>query len=369
MDVMDVTKVVKVMKAAQVFRKFRPVLNTLAACTVCALLCLPCEIASAAAQTTPESNTDAAAPEAVGQAQSPSGAQADKDRQASDNTQDKTQEENQNKSPDKSQGKVKIKGGKKAAADSAGTAVKTTSKEVLDAFNAGSFPEALESSVEEVGCPPSSPSFLCLNGYKTVRLRQEANELSHLYGNWQNVIDRHDPKKTFTTQNNKLMKAPVLSQWKNISSSIGSLPQPQQLRYVNGFFNSWPSVSDDKNYGQSEYWASPEEFLKNGGDCEDFAIAKYLALRHFGWKSEDLWVILLRDKKRSENHAVLAARAQDRIFILDNLSRPGYLLIPINDYLKTVTPFFAVNESGLLAFFQTTHTAAAVKKSKKTGNK
>ena len=43
------------------------------------------------------------------------------------------------------------------------------------------------------------------------------------------------------------------------------------------FFNS-VKYSDDKDiYGINDYWASPYEFLaRDRGDCEDYAIAKFL---------------------------------------------------------------------------------------------
>lgn len=90
-------------------------------------------------------------------------------------------------------------------------------------------------------------------------------------------------------------------QWKNISSQMPSMPPDKKLRVINGFFNSWPSRNDQTNYGKKEYWASPEEFFKKGsGDCEDYAIIKYFALRYFSWPAEDLWLVLVTEKKNQD---------------------------------------------------------------------
>ena len=40
---------------------------------------------------------------------------------------------------------------------------------------------------------------------------------------------------------------------------------------------------DDQHWHQADYWATPIETLaSNGGDCEDFSIAKYFTLRELG---------------------------------------------------------------------------------------
>src|SRR5262249_60448434 len=42
-------------------------------------------------------------------------------------------------------------------------------------------------------------------------------------------------------------------------------------------------VSDWAQYGLADFWASPLQTLTNGaGDCEDYAILKYAALRELG---------------------------------------------------------------------------------------
>jgi predicted transglutaminase-like cysteine proteinase len=55
-----------------------------------------------------------------------------------------------------------------------------------------------------------------------------------------------------------------------------------KLHTVNQFFNRWPYKSDAEAFGQREYWASPSDFMSRSGDCEDYAIAKYFALRQLG---------------------------------------------------------------------------------------
>jgi predicted transglutaminase-like cysteine proteinase len=77
-------------------------------------------------------------------------------------------------------------------------------------------------------------------------------------------------------------------------------------------------VSDLAQYGQLDVWASPLATLARGGDCEDYAIAKFVALRRAGIAPDDLRIVIMRDTIHGEDHAVAAARLDDRWFMLDN---------------------------------------------------
>ena len=183
-------------------------------------------------------------------------------------------------------------------------------------------------------------------GFKAVVNNYSLPTPKHLKAMWDEVLARHDPERVFG-RNPKHMPPFRVEQWRNIVAQYQGMPPDKKLRIVNGFFNNWPSKDDMKNYGVKEYWASPEEFLRKGsGDCEDYAIIKYLALRYLGWPAEDLWLVLVIENKTKRQHAVLAAHYDNATFILDNLSKPRYLLIPEKNYMKRYTPFYAVNDSG-----------------------
>ena len=48
-------------------------------------------------------------------------------------------------------------------------------------------------------------------------------------------------------------------------------------------------MSDCTQYGYADFWASPLQTLGSGaGDCEDYAIVKYVALRGLGILPDDL---------------------------------------------------------------------------------
>jgi predicted transglutaminase-like cysteine proteinase len=78
-------------------------------------------------------------------------------------------------------------------------------------------------------------------------------------------------------------------------------------------------MSDLAQYGAIDVWRSPlATFASGAGDCEDYAIAKFVALRQAGIASEDIKLLIVRDTLRNEDHAVVAARLDGRWLMLDN---------------------------------------------------
>ncbi|MBR0813652.1 MULTISPECIES: transglutaminase-like cysteine peptidase [Bradyrhizobium] len=73
------------------------------------------------------------------------------------------------------------------------------------------------------------------------------------------------------------------------------------------------------NDGIDDVWSSPlATFARGAGDCEDYAIAKLAALRLAGISSEDLRIVVVRDTRAGEEHAVVAAKLDGRWLMLDN---------------------------------------------------
>jgi len=78
-------------------------------------------------------------------------------------------------------------------------------------------------------------------------------------------------------------------------------------------------TSDWTQYGSADYWASPLQTLGSGaGDCEDYAIVKYVALRELGFDDSDLRFVIVHDDKHQTDHAVVAVRYERQWLILDN---------------------------------------------------
>ena len=80
-----------------------------------------------------------------------------------------------------------------------------------------------------------------------------------------------------------------------------------QLLEVNRFFNQFEYREDIELWGKKDYWATPEEFLgTQQGDCEDFVIAKYFALRKLGVPDSNLYLTYVKALKQNVAHMVLS---------------------------------------------------------------
>lgn len=77
--------------------------------------------------------------------------------------------------------------------------------------------------------------------------------------------------------------------------------------------------NDEALYGAPDVWRAPLALLETGaGDCEDYAIAKFVALRAAGVAAADLRLVILRDTIRHEDHAVTSVRLDGHWWLLDN---------------------------------------------------
>ncbi len=80
-------------------------------------------------------------------------------------------------------------------------------------------------------------------------------------------------------------------------------------------------MSDLAQYGVPDIWATPlMTFGSGAGDCEDYAIAKYVALLETGMPSDDVRLVVVHNRPAREDHMVAAARIDGHWLILDNLT-------------------------------------------------
>ena len=133
-----------------------------------------------------------------------------------------------------------------------------------------------------------------------------------------------------------------MAQWLAFLDGIRNLSPAEQLQRVNRYANTRDYILDIDNYGVDDYWAIPREFLPNGGDCEDYAIAKLFSLRWLGFAREDLRIVVVQDTNLRVPHAVLAVARGDDIVILDNQVSEVLSQGQIVHY----APVYSINERG-----------------------
>jgi predicted transglutaminase-like cysteine proteinase len=106
-------------------------------------------------------------------------------------------------------------------------------------------------------------------------------------------------------------------------------------------------MSDLAQWGALDRWSAPLETLTTGrGDCEDYAIAKYVALTQAGVAAEDVRFVIVRDLAVGENHAVVATRLNGDWIILDN----RWLTLVKDREMPRMVPLFALDQTGARLF-------------------
>ncbi len=177
---------------------------------------------------------------------------------------------------------------------------------------------------------------------EAVRLFGTTEKASHdlaQFTKWTGVLQRYAEERA-------LEEAPChgacpLQRWKRFLAGLKGKDRRHQLDAVNTYVNQTRYETDWSRYGVEDYWATPSEFLGRSGNCKDYAIAKYLSLRHLGWDDRDLRLLVLKEELRQEVHAVLIAYVDGTAYVLDNLSPEVLEHTAINHY----RPIYSINET------------------------
>ena len=137
-----------------------------------------------------------------------------------------------------------------------------------------------------------------------------------------------------------------LETWDSLMRLDKNTPESEKLKRVNDFFNQTRFISDQIHWKKKDYWATPVEFLStNGGDCEDFALAKYFTLRELGVSDKKLRLTYVKAIKLNQAHMVLSyfKTPASEPLLLDNLDKE----IRLASKRRDLVPVYSFNGSGL----------------------
>jgi len=131
--------------------------------------------------------------------------------------------------------------------------------------------------------------------------------------------------------------AGALRAFRTVVVDGASLDARRKIDLANRFINTrrWsiePRRDDD--------WRTLDEFLHNGGDCEDFAIAKYFLLRRLGFAVDDVRVAITWDHRVHAYHAVTLVHWNGSVYVLDVDGPPRF-------GQANYRFLFSINESGV----------------------
>jgi len=143
-----------------------------------------------------------------------------------------------------------------------------------------------------------------------------------------------------------------LQDWVSFVNDNRGLSDRDALAEVNTFFNRRIRyVEDIRHWKKNDYWATPQETLASrGGDCEDFAIAKYYTLREWGMDDNKLRIVYVRSSRLRRPHMVLAYYSQPGAdpLILDSITSR----ISPASKRRDLTPVYSFNGSRLWTRYQ-----------------
>jgi len=130
--------------------------------------------------------------------------------------------------------------------------------------------------------------------------------------------------------------------WANMIDGLKDKDPWKKILGVNKFMNKAPYVVDKMNWGVKDYWSTPGQFFAKYGDCEDYAIVKFLSLRALGIPSKSMRIVVVQDLNLKVAHAVLAIYVRGKVLVLDNQIKKVVESKTIRHY----RPIFSLNEEG-----------------------
>jgi predicted transglutaminase-like cysteine proteinase len=106
-------------------------------------------------------------------------------------------------------------------------------------------------------------------------------------------------------------------------------------------------MSDLKQWGVADRWSAPLETFSTGrGDCEDYAIAKFVALTAAGVAPEDVKLVIVHDLAVGEGHAVVATHVGGHWVVLDN----RWLALVEDTKMRRMVPMSVIDYTGVRAY-------------------
>ena len=161
----------------------------------------------------------------------------------------------------------------------------------------------------------------------------QSNDVSS-FKKWSSMMERFEEQVLSTTPSTDVQL------WRSKINSMQGLSLKDKIISMNRYINNIQYISDKNNWNKTDYWATPVEFFSNGGDCEDYAIAKYASLAALGIPHDNMRLAIVHDKIKDIPHAILIVYTDEGTFILDNQNKAVREAQNVNRY----KPIFSLNQ-------------------------
>jgi predicted transglutaminase-like cysteine proteinase len=176
--------------------------------------------------------------------------------------------------------------------------------------------------------------------------RRVSSSTSHELGpmpRWQKVMTRFERQERTPDSTCAAGANCPPETWKAVVAELKTLPLRERVERVNDIFNRVPYVPAEVNWHDIAYWETPYEFLARGGQCQDYAIAKYLALLESGVPEQKLRFVVVHDNKVELDHAITVVDVDGESLALDNQMAT---VVPAQSLQTRYSPYYALNDNG-----------------------
>jgi predicted transglutaminase-like cysteine proteinase len=190
-----------------------------------------------------------------------------------------------------------------------------------------------------VACPADADQRAALLGEREIHSANVAR-----FKNWTDVLARWQRERSAAGQCEASTPAAGCAprEWRELIQELRGLPRRTILERLNIAVNRHPYVPSIDNWGVVSHWETPFEFFRRNGQCQDYAIAKFMLLRDLGFANDELRIVVLRDVERGLDHAVLVVYLDGQSLMLDSL---GDHVVPTAS-VAAYRAYYSINETG-----------------------
>lgn len=186
---------------------------------------------------------------------------------------------------------------------------------------------------------PTTPAFALIN--PLILTRVVSFEDVSPFTKWTPVLPRYEAQRAEAAE--RCIGPDCLNhRWEAMLRSVRNKSTLHKVEAVNRFINRIPYVTDQDNFALEDVWQTPYEMMANGGDCEDYVIAKYISLKRLGVPELAMRILVVRDRNLDgQVHAALEVMVDGRAMLLDN----QIAAVTSTQMVFHYEPVYAINES------------------------
>ena len=164
---------------------------------------------------------------------------------------------------------------------------------------------------------PIEMPFRNLPSFREIRIGK-----AHHHKKWQVAANQYESDYSSLQSclfSEDLCRSPTVKRWAKLVAKSDASSVHEKIHKINVGINRATSYRYDMRDRQfSDNWSAPLHFLQHGGDCEDYALAKYWSLRALGMPADAMRLVVAYNIYRNTYHAVLVVAVNDSFVVLDN---------------------------------------------------